>query len=78
MITKKEIMNNLQFLRMKKWMSQRQLADLIGLHSTILNRIERGWLAKINPDMEARLQEVFGSQWTFERLMEPVNYEPDA
>jgi transcriptional regulator with XRE-family HTH domain len=65
-------MNNLQLLRLQKKLSQRDLAKILKLHPSTINRVERGWFAKPPDGLEKRLQAVFGKEWTFARLMEPV------
>ena len=71
-------MTNLQFLRVQQGLSQRDLASKIGVDSTILSRLERGWFAKISPDYERKLQDFFGSQWTFEELSRSVKHQPST
>ena len=71
-------MTNLQFLRVQMELSQRELASKIGIDSTVLSRLERGWFAKISPDYEQRLMDFFGSQWTFAELSKSVKHQPLA
>lgn len=65
-------MNHLNYLRLQRGLSQRDLASLLKIHPATMNRIERGWVAKPPEGLEGRLQAVFGKEWTFERLMERV------
>jgi DNA-binding XRE family transcriptional regulator len=65
-------MNHLMFLRLKKDLSQKALAELLKINPVTMCRIERGWYAKPPVELEHRLQIIFGKEWTFERLMEPV------
>jgi transcriptional regulator with XRE-family HTH domain len=71
-------MTNLQFLRVQMELSQRDLSSKIGIDSTVLSRLERGWFAKISPDYEKRLMDFFGSQWTFAELSKSVKHRPLA
>jgi DNA-binding XRE family transcriptional regulator len=66
-------MNQLQFLRRRRGLTQKGMADLIKIHHVTYCRIERGWLAKPPAELEDRLRAVFGPEWTFARLMEPVH-----
>ena len=62
-------MNHLKWLRLCRKLSQRELAAQLGIHEATYCRVERGWLTRPPADLETRLQNVFGSQWTWERLM---------
>ena len=65
-------MNHLQFSRLKSDESQGALAGKLGIHPTLLSRLERGWFTRPPAGLEDRLKEAFGAEWTFSRLMEPV------
>ena len=65
-------MNQLVFLRMQRQMTQRQLAARLGISNSLLCRMERGWFTRAPNGVEAGLQQIFGQNWTFERLMRPV------
>jgi transcriptional regulator with XRE-family HTH domain len=62
-------MNNLKSLRLCRGLSQRQIAVALGIHEATYCRIERGWLTRPPAELDARLQKVFGPEWTWERLM---------
>ena len=65
-------MNYLHFLRCQRGLTQKNLAELLKLNAVTVCRIERGWYAKPPSGYEERLQAIFGREWTFQRLMEPV------
>jgi DNA-binding XRE family transcriptional regulator len=65
-------MNQLQFLRRRRGLTQKAMADLVKIHPVTYCRIERGWLAKPPAELEDKLRAIFGPEWTFARLMEPV------
>ncbi len=65
-------MNHFRYLRIAKGLTQRDLAKRLGVHETALSRMENGWIARINPTVERRIKRIFGSQWSFDRLMERV------
>ena len=65
-------MNRLVFLRMQRGLSQKQLAEMLGISPGLLSRLERGWFTRPPVGCEAKLQGVFGKEWTFHRLMQPV------
>jgi transcriptional regulator with XRE-family HTH domain len=59
---------NLQALRMERGMSQAELARALSVHPTFLSRLECGWYARVTPELEARLNQVF-PEWSWEALM---------
>jgi len=65
-------MNHLHYLRLRRRLSQKALADLLKIHPTTLCRIEGGWLSRCPAGVEERLKAVFGAQWSFDALMESV------
>jgi transcriptional regulator with XRE-family HTH domain len=65
-------MNQLQFLRLRRGLTQKTLAELLKIHPVTFCRIERGWLAKLPVGLEGRLRAIFGDEWTFAKLMEDV------
>jgi len=72
-------MTNLQLLRMKQGLSQRELADRLKIPRECLNRCERGWFAKPPRGVEKALRNFFGPDWTFARLMEePPEPRPES
>ncbi len=72
-------MTNLEFLRRRKGLMQKDLAKQIGIHPTHLSRIEGAYLTRVPDYVEKRLMEVFGPEWTFRRLMEsPPDLIPDS
>jgi transcriptional regulator with XRE-family HTH domain len=75
-------MNYLMFLRLRRGLSQKDLAELMKINPVTMCRLERGWYAKPPADIEVRLKAIFGQEWTFDRLMRPVpdfaSNSPDA
>jgi transcriptional regulator with XRE-family HTH domain len=70
-------MTCLKILRLKRGLSQESLAKMLSIHPTLMSRLECGWLARISPQLEQRLQAVFGKEWTFTKLMEqPPDFTP--
>jgi DNA-binding XRE family transcriptional regulator len=65
-------MNKFKMLRLTRGLSQKQLADFLGIHEVTLCRIERGWYSRPPTGLEDKLRQFFGPEWTFARLMEPV------
>lgn len=65
-------MNYLVFFRMQRGLTQKQLAKLLNVDSTVLCRIERGWLARVPNSVDEAFKRIFGKEWSFERLMKPV------
>jgi transcriptional regulator with XRE-family HTH domain len=65
-------MNYMKFLRLSRCWSQSFLAKMLGIHEGTYSRIENGWLTRPPKGLDERLEAVFGKQWTFERLMQPV------
>ena len=72
MLMESETMNYWTFLRLQKGLTQRELAKLLIINPVTACRIERGWYAKPPEGLEERLQAIFGSEWSFARLMESV------
>jgi transcriptional regulator with XRE-family HTH domain len=64
--------NYLQFHRLTQGITQADLAERLGIPRTILSRLENGWYARPPEGLNERLHEVFGSKWTFDRLMKRV------
>lgn len=65
-------MNWFHYLRMKKGVSQTNLAPMLGISKALVNQMERGWFTRPPKNCEAKLKEFFGEEWSFARLMEPV------
>jgi len=66
-------MNNLKLLRLTRGLSQVQMAQQLGMSPITFNRIERGWYSRPYQGLEDQFRAVFGPEWTFERLMQPVD-----
>ena len=72
-------MTNLKALRLVRGWSQEELAHRLGCDVTILSRIENNWFTRPPAGMESKLPEIFGSEWTFKRLMTSAREpKPDA
>lgn len=66
-------MNNFGLLRRTMNISQEALAAKLSIHPAVVSRLERGWYTRCpGAGLDKRLKRVFGSEWTFEALMEPV------
>jgi transcriptional regulator with XRE-family HTH domain len=65
-------MTFLKYLRLQRGWTQSQLAERLSIHSSLLSRLEGGWFTRPPTGLNTRLQEVFGSQWTFDRLMQSM------
>ena len=65
-------MTKLKLLRMKRGLTQEQMASILEIAPTFLSRLECGWFARCPGDLESKFQEIFGEEWTFARLMRPV------
>jgi len=65
-------MTYLKLLRMNRGLTQRRLAKLLGLHPTVMSRIEQGWFAKPPAGLDQTLRAFFGPAWTFAELMREV------
>ena len=65
-------MNQLKLLRQVRRMSQRDLAKRLGIGHCDLSKIENGWYSRVPGHVEAKLLKVFGPEWTFDALMQPV------
>lgn len=65
-------MNWLQYLRIQRRLSQKQLAKHIGVNPDFLCRVERGWFSKPPSGIDSKLRAFFGPEWAFARLMEQV------
>jgi len=65
-------MNYLMYLRLRRGLSQKDLAELLKIHPVVMCKVERGWFTRPPKALEERLQAVFGREWTFSRLMEAV------
>jgi|GEM_PF-844027 len=65
-------MNFLVALRLQRGLSQRELAEMLGIAQTILSKLERGWFARCPAGLECKFRTVFGDQWGFEALMRAV------
>lgn len=53
-------------------MSQKELAGKLGVDPAIVSKLEHGWFTRAPGNLGTMLTEVFGREWTFARLMEPV------
>ncbi|MGO9118502.1 MAG: helix-turn-helix domain-containing protein [Desulfomonilaceae bacterium] len=72
-------MTYLQFLRLQKGITQKALAEALGVSPTALCRVERGWLARCPMELEEKLTAFFGPEWSFQKLMEtPPEPRPDG
>lgn len=65
-------MNFFHFLRVNRGLTQRAIAQKMHVHPAMISKLEQGWFARCSEDMELKLQETFGKEWTFKRLMQPV------
>jgi transcriptional regulator with XRE-family HTH domain len=63
-------MTVLAILRRKKGLSQAQMAELLGIARTDYSRLESGWFHRISPQVETKLKELFGSEWTLRGLLQ--------
>jgi transcriptional regulator with XRE-family HTH domain len=71
-------MTVLAVLRRKKGLTQAALARSLGIPPQELSRLENGWLKRVRPDVEARLRQLFGQEWTLDALLQEPNPRPDA
>ncbi len=65
-------MNFFHFLRVNKGLTQRAIAQKMHVHPAMISKLEQGWFARCGRGLESKLQEIFGKEWTFKRLMQPV------
>jgi transcriptional regulator with XRE-family HTH domain len=56
-------MSALKFLREQKHMSQKELADALGVQPTSISRYERG-VRKLSVEKAKRIAEILGVDWT--------------
>jgi ribosome-binding protein aMBF1 (putative translation factor) len=63
-------MTNLEYLRRIAAMSQMDLAVRLQCHASLVSKLERGWQAKVNPQVARRLMRIFGPEWPVNRLLE--------
>lgn len=66
-------MNNLGFLRRKGNLTQMDLAVRLGTHVTVISRLETGYQQRAPKWIEDGLREVFGEEWSLERLLQPID-----
>lgn len=66
-------MTHLRLLRMKRGLTQKHMAKLLGIHPTVMNRVEQGWFAKCPAGLEQTLKAFFGPEWGFAELMHEVH-----
>jgi transcriptional regulator with XRE-family HTH domain len=72
-------MTTLQLLRLKRNLSQQALARALGVHQSVVSRLEQGWFRRAPNGVEEGLKKIFGREWTFDPLMrEPDEPEPSA
>ena len=65
-------MTNLQNLRLKNGLTQKQLTKRLRLTVGELSKLENAWYAKVPVRIGQDLLKVFGDGWTFETLMQEV------
>ncbi len=66
-------MTNLQLLRITKGMSQSELAQKLGMRPCDLSKLENRWYARINSRVFGNIKRLFGTEWTFEALMQEAS-----
>ncbi len=69
-------MINLQLIRRQKGMSQKELANKLGITVTELSKIENDWYKRISSRIRASLDEIFGPEWTSKDLLSPIEPKP--
>lgn len=78
-------MKKLRLYRLRRGLTQTQMAALLGIHFTMLSRLERGWFTRCpnQPELGRKLEAYFGE--TFDELMtdatpdmEPLESAPRA
>ena len=62
-------MTTLTVLRRQKGMTQLDLAQKLGITRQELSRLESGWQVKIRKSAEESLTDIFGNQWTLQKLL---------
>lgn len=65
-------MNNLKLLRQTHGLSQKDLAMKLRIRVVDLSRLENNWYRRMPKQIENRLKELFGPNWTAEALLQEV------
>ncbi len=65
-------MNYFTYQRIKRGWSQKDLAEKLNLNPVTVCRVENGWYAKAPKGLNSALRKVFGKEWSFDLLMQPV------
>jgi DNA-binding XRE family transcriptional regulator len=71
-------MTNLTVLRRQKGFTQATLAHALGIPRQEVNRLENGWIQKVRPGVETRLQKLFGPQWSLATLLKDPEPRPEG
>jgi len=66
---KERPVNCLKLLRLGRKWTQGQIAAELNIHPVTYCRAERGWFTRPPAQLDAKLQKVFGEQWTWQELM---------